>query len=113
LVLQNVKALTALVSEALRHRQKLEVLITKSKISENEPALFKQIHLVQILITELIWGKKRLGGESKPVVTIGSYQEKFEKILNKLERKNRSLGRSDQIFSTAFLLLYYLSFAIR
>jgi len=50
------------------------------------------IPLAKILITELIWGKKRLGGDAKPVQTIMKYQEKFNSILSKIERKNRSKG---------------------
>lgn len=89
--LQNVKAITALVSEALRHSSQLEVILNKSKIFEKEEGLSKQKHLTKILITELLWGKKRLGGESKPVATVISYQEKFDKVLKMLEQQE-SLG---------------------
>lgn len=82
---QNVKAITALVSEALRHSHKLETIIEKSELFKNEVALSKQSQLTKILITELLWGKKKLGGGSKPVITILSYQSKLEKYLTKLE----------------------------
>lgn len=49
--------------------------------------------LTKILITELLWGKKRLGGESKPVTTVLSYREKFDKVINKIERKNRNKAK--------------------
>ncbi len=82
--------MTALVSETLRHSVQLETLLTKAKIREQEPGL--AIPLAKILITELIWGKRRLAGEAKPLQTIVKYQEKFNSILSKIERKNRSKG---------------------
>ena len=89
-VMQNKKALTALVSETLRHNTLLEILLTKAKIREQEPRL--AIPLAKILITELLWGKKRLGGEAKPIQTVVKYQEKFISILSKIERQNRKNG---------------------
>ncbi|CAL8094582.1 unnamed protein product [Orchesella dallaii] len=96
----NIKALTALVSEALKHSRQLEVVMKKSKLLKNEVGLSKQTYLAKILITELLWGKKRLGGESKPVVTVLSYKDKFEKALAKLESVNDDAtgGLEDAVF---------------
>ncbi|ODM95192.1 putative 28S rRNA (cytosine-C(5))-methyltransferase [Orchesella cincta] len=98
----NIKALTALVSEALKHSQQLDVVMKKSKILKNEIGLSKQTYLAKILITELLWGKKRLGGESKPVVTVVSYQDKFEKALAKLESKNNQTSTGGSTDTPAF-----------
>jgi len=64
--------------------------LTKAKLREAEPGL--AVPLAKILITELLWGKKRLGGEAKPIVTIRKYENKFHSILIKIERKNRNKG---------------------
>lgn len=40
--------------------------------------------LARILITELLWGKKRLAGDAKPIQTILSYETKLKSILDKL-----------------------------
>jgi hypothetical protein len=81
-----------LVSETLKHTELLEKLLSKSKILENEKALSFQVPLTKILITELLWGKQRLGGEAKPMLTIASYKEKFDKIISKLERRDKLKG---------------------
>lgn len=63
------------------------MIIEKSKLFKKEIGLSKQVHLTKVLITEMLWGKQRLGGESKPVITVASYREKFEKVLGKIDSK--------------------------
>ncbi|XP_046391092.1 28S rRNA (cytosine-C(5))-methyltransferase isoform X2 [Ischnura elegans] len=71
----NIKALYALVVQTLQHEKELNSIIENSKILEKEKRL--DPWLARVLITELIWGKKRLSGESKPVKTVISYQSSF------------------------------------
>ncbi|KAG8268461.1 putative 28S rRNA (cytosine-C(5))-methyltransferase [Homalodisca vitripennis] len=75
----NIKALYALVLQALKHWDVLEILINESKILVNEPK-FNEWH-VRILITELIFGKKEIDSDNTFVQTILKYEDKFKEVV--------------------------------
>lgn len=79
--------------ESIHNIHVLNLLIEKSGILAKEERL--DPWLAKILITELLWGKKHLGGDSKPVKTVLSYKQKLLNVLNssdvcgiKNEKKN-------------------------
>ena len=76
----NVKALFALVNECLKHEQDLLLALESLKILQLEQPLDKNLAL--ILVTELIFGKKSLPGESKPIQTVLKYQAKLQEFLS-------------------------------
>lgn len=63
-------------------------------ILEKESRLDK--YLCYVLVTELIFGAKKLNGESKPVACVRSYEDRFKEILAELENedKTKSTGSS-------------------
>ena len=63
----------ALVVKALQNEDILDKLINKSKILIKEQKL--DPWLVRILITELLFGKKRLSAISKSIQTVLSYHD--------------------------------------
>lgn len=87
---QNIKALYALVTEALKHWSVLECLINESNILIEEPK-FNVWH-VRILVTELFFGKKELDNEHEFVQTFLKYENKFRKILSKDDVQNLMLN---------------------
>lgn len=70
----------ALAAETLKKLAQIEFLLKKSKLLEKEPRI--DVWLARVLITELLWGKKSLGGESKPIKTILAYQQIFNAHLS-------------------------------
>ena len=90
----NIKALFALVNECVNHEQVLSGVFLKLDILENEKPLDKNLAL--ILTTELIFGKKALPGESKPIQTILKYHKKIEKALENVNLPERSGKKSRQ-----------------
>ncbi|XP_046994813.1 28S rRNA (cytosine-C(5))-methyltransferase [Schistocerca americana] len=90
----NIKALYALVVEALRHAKVLDYVIEKSEILLKEERLDPS--LARILISELLWGKRQLPGNSKPVETVISYKDElvkaehcYEEFLSKEQESRR------------------------
>ena len=73
----NVKAIFALVSQAKKHRNQLEKVIKELQICHKFDGF-----LAQILICELIFGKKKLSGNSKPVLNILENEERIKMFLN-------------------------------
>ncbi|KAK9891044.1 hypothetical protein WA026_013372 [Henosepilachna vigintioctopunctata] len=74
----NIKAVYALVVETFKREAVIEDLIEKSKLFEKEPRF--DPWLAKILICEMLWGKNKMKGDSKPVKTILEY-EKLLKIF--------------------------------
>lgn len=81
--LQNVKAVYALVAETLQRSNEIDTLLKKSQILEKEQGL--NPWLARILITELLWGKKNIAGESKPVKTILAYKQALNAHLSEVK----------------------------
>ena len=76
----NVKALLALVSECVKHEDTLEKTFKNVDLLKNEPKFDKSLAL--ILATELLYGKKTLPGESKPIKTLLCYRSKMTKYIH-------------------------------
>ena len=76
----NIKALFALVSECLKYERVIEEAFVTLDILTLENPLEK--NLAFILATELLYGKKTLPGDSKPVQAILKYQEKLKKTID-------------------------------
>ena len=77
----NTKALFALVSNAVNHMVEVESVISKMDLFTLEPKLQKELGMV--LITELVWGKGELPGESLPVKAVLKYKKRIGKCVNK------------------------------
>ena len=60
-----LSAIYALLMECARHEQQLSASVRLSRLLEREPKL--DAGLALILITELVYGRKRLPGNSRPV----------------------------------------------
>lgn len=57
----------------MQRKDELEYILRKSKILKKESKL--DPWLCRILITELLFGKKRLSGEAKPIKTVLAYKQ--------------------------------------
>lgn len=62
----------------------MERLVKKSKIVEERKA---NPWLIRVLFTELLFGTKRLEGNSKPVQAVLSYHQMFLAELKKTEKE--------------------------
>lgn len=93
--MQNIKGVYALVVETIKHAKELDDLLTRSKLLQKETRL--QPWLAKILITELLFGKKELKGESKPIQTILSYKNQFEKLSKqkKFKSSDKAKGKKN------------------
>lgn len=83
---QNVKAVYALVVETLQRSDEIDNLLKRSQILEKEQGL--NPWLARILITELLWRKKHLAGESKPVKTLLAYKQILSAHLAEITKKS-------------------------
>lgn len=66
----------------------IDRLIEESQILEKENRLDK--YLCYVLVTELMFGAQKLNGESKPVVCVSSYLDRFNEILADNKGDNQS-----------------------
>jgi hypothetical protein len=80
---QNIRGLYALLIKTFHHEDTLERLIQKSKILKERKA---DPWLIRILITELLFGKKCLSGDSKPVKAVLSHHQMFLAELKEAEK---------------------------
>lgn len=80
---QLTNRLYALVAKISKYKPKLDVLIERSSILQNEPRLDKYMCLV--LMTELLFGAEKLNGESKPVTCVLGYESKFRELLTDID----------------------------
>jgi putative methyltransferase len=67
------------VSNTLRYSKELDYLIDQNQILIDNPRL--DCWLAKVLITELLWGKKELKSNAKPVETILNYKTKLQESL--------------------------------
>lgn len=65
-------------------------MLDQSQILEKENRLDK--YLCYVLVTELIFGAKKLNGESKPVLCVSSYEDRFKEILSSINTEDKSNG---------------------
>lgn len=67
-----------------------------------------------MLITELLWGKKKLPGESKPVKTVLSYHDEFLKENSSDKKiKRKSKKGTSHVFNAYNFLIHELCFIFK
>lgn len=71
-----------------QNKQTIDTLLARSKILERENRLDK--YLCYVLVTELMFGAKKLNGESKPVLCVAGYEDKFKEILAEIQSGEKS-----------------------
>lgn len=69
----------AVLKQYADNRGAIDAAIETTKILEDNPRL--RPALCKILIAELIYGRKKLNGESKPVQTVREYRERLIEAL--------------------------------
>ncbi|KOX74881.1 hypothetical protein WN51_13442 [Melipona quadrifasciata] len=79
----NVSAIYSLCHKTLAKERQLNYLLKKTNILINEPRL--DPWLAKILVTELLWGKKTLKAECKPIQTVLAYEQKLREELNNVD----------------------------
>lgn len=80
-----VSSMSKLMGLIQSHEQQIEEIVKKTEIFDKEK--FLNPWLGRILIAELIFGRKQLIGQSKPVQCVLSYQDALEKALASAEAK--------------------------
>lgn len=78
----------ALITKISNNKDTIDELLKRSKILERENRLDK--YLCYVLVTELIFGAKKLNGESKPVLCVAAYEDQFKQILVELESEQKT-----------------------
>lgn len=73
----------ALITKISDNKKTIDALLQKSQILERENRLDK--YLCYVLVTELMFGAKHLNGESKPVLCVAGYEDKFKEILAEMQ----------------------------
>ena len=98
--MQIIKPVYALVVETIKHLDVLNKIIKKSKLFKKSESL--QLWLSKILLTELLFRKRKLlGGSSWPVRYIKTHEEQLNKLLvnySDKEKKGRLLTPVKGIF---------------
>lgn len=87
----------ALISKFSQNKELIDTLLERSKILEKENRLDK--YLCYVLVTELMFGAKKLNGESKPVMCVAGYSDQFSQILTEIqsdEKTKSSIGSSQK-----------------
>lgn len=85
---QLIKPVYALVVETIKNLEVLDKIVKKSKLFKKSSSL--QLWLSRILLTELLFRKKKLlGGSSWPVKYIREHQEKLENLLSNYSNPER------------------------
>lgn len=69
--------LYALINETVKHAAEIDKIFENCGLLANEPRL--DPWLAKVLTAELLFGKKELPGNSKPVQTILSYKDQLDK----------------------------------
>jgi len=82
----NIKAIFALVTEAVNHAGKIQEAADHIELFVKEPRF--QRDLAFVLISELLFGKKILPGTSLPVLTLNKYKKPLEKCLKGVAEKS-------------------------
>ncbi|XP_012219603.2 28S rRNA (cytosine-C(5))-methyltransferase [Linepithema humile] len=79
----NVSGIYGLSMNTLQMLPMLDQLLQKIQILTEQPRL--NSWLARVLITELLWGKKCLRNNSKPVLTVLAYKDKLQEELKNLK----------------------------
>lgn len=69
--------LYALINETIKHAAEIDKIFESCGLLTKEPRL--DSWLAKVLTAELLFGKKELPGNSKPVQTLLSYKDQLEK----------------------------------
>lgn len=77
-----------MITKISKNKDTIDKLLERSQILEKENRLDK--YLCYVLVTELIFGAKKLNGESKPVLCVSGYEERFKEILAEIENGETS-----------------------
>lgn len=85
-----------MISKFSKHKDTIDALLDRSQILEKENRLDK--YMCYVLVTELIFGAKKLNGESKPVLCVSSYENRFNEILAEITNgeESKSISGSNQ-----------------
>ena len=81
----NTKAIFSLCSQVVAKKLSLDDMLSSTRILTLEAPL--QENLARVLITELVWGKGVLKGESKPILTVNKYAEQLKLLVKSDEAK--------------------------
>ncbi|XP_043515780.1 28S rRNA (cytosine-C(5))-methyltransferase isoform X2 [Frieseomelitta varia] len=100
----NVSGIYALCYKTLAKETQLTYLLNKIKILINEPGL--DPWLARILVTELLWGKKTLKSECKPIQTVLAYEQKLRELSNidDVERPRKTVKKPRYVRINTLLL---------
>lgn len=74
-----MSCMQAVLKQYADNRGAIDAAIESTKILEDNPRL--KPALCKVLVTELIFGRKQLNGESKPVQTVREYRERLIEAL--------------------------------
>ncbi|XP_045781577.1 28S rRNA (cytosine-C(5))-methyltransferase-like [Maniola jurtina] len=86
-----INVLYALINETIKHAVDIQNLFESTGILVNEPRL--NPWLAKVLTAELLYGKKKLPGKSKPEQTILSYTEQFRKLIPEVQDDEKTKVR--------------------
>ncbi|XP_016996143.2 28S rRNA (cytosine-C(5))-methyltransferase [Drosophila takahashii] len=75
-----VRSLQAVLKHYSDNRGAIESAIEQAGLLKDNPSL--EPCLAKVLVTELIFGRKQLNGDSRPVQTVRSYQEKLQQAVS-------------------------------
>lgn len=85
----------------VENRGAIDAAIEQTKILEDNPRLNPV--LCKVLVTELIFGRKSLNGESKPVQTVREYRER---LIEALGGDTQSINTNKKKKGKIFLYTY-------
>lgn len=88
LFFQKTNRLYALITKFSKNKETIDYLLDQSQILEKENRLDK--YLCYVLVTELMFGAKKLNGESKPVLCVSAYEDRFNDILKDMNNETQS-----------------------
>lgn len=89
----------ALIDKISKNKGVIDQVLEQSQIFKNEPRLDK--YMCYILVTELLFGAKKLNGDSKPVQCIRSYEDKFNQILADIDGDASKANASEGTATTS------------
>ncbi|XP_020280184.1 probable 28S rRNA (cytosine-C(5))-methyltransferase [Pseudomyrmex gracilis] len=90
----NTSAVYGLSMNTLRAFSQLDQLLENTKILVEQPRL--DPWLARVLITELLWGKKKLQSEAKPIQTVLAYTDKLREEVKNLEYQKPIISHKDK-----------------
>ncbi|XP_017465677.1 PREDICTED: probable 28S rRNA (cytosine-C(5))-methyltransferase [Rhagoletis zephyria] len=82
-----MRGMQAVLKQYIDNRVAIDNAIEQTRLLEDNPRLCP--FLCKILVTELIFGRKTLNGESKPVHTVRNYREKLFELLGASVNESR------------------------